>query len=227
MTLIEVMIVIVIVALAAGGLSFGFGALTRSRLRSSCTRMVAAARFAYSRAIVHGKTLRIAFALPGDSFSIQQAHGRVALARTDDPRREAGEPEDTGLARVAIDPWEAAKASLEETYKPSFGASPFGPLTNQAGQTLKRYRDVKLAQGVRITRLQVGHEKEPLSEGNGAVHFFPQGLTEHAIIQLRDESDTVYSVEIHPLTGRAKVRTQAYEVEELLGTGAASEVEQR
>ena len=46
MTLIEVMIVIVIMALAAGGATVALNSVTRAKLRSACVRTVAGARFA-------------------------------------------------------------------------------------------------------------------------------------------------------------------------------------
>ena len=66
-------------------------------------------------------------------------------------------------------------------------------------------------------KLIVPHEPEPLEQGKGAVHFFPGGMTEHAVIQLSDGADAIYSVEIHPLTGRAQIYPEAYEPKELLG----------
>jgi hypothetical protein len=35
------------------------------------------------------------------------------------------------------------------------------------------------------------------------------------VVQLTDASDTVYSVEIHPLTGRARLHDWAFEPEDL------------
>ena len=52
------------------------------------------------------------------------------------------------------------------------------------------------------------------------MYFFPGGVTEQAVIQLSDSSDTVYSVEIRPLTGHARIHNFAYEpVDDLDDTG--------
>src|SRR5690349_22600741 len=87
MTLIEVIVVVVIVALAASGLSFSLGALTRTNLKAGAVKLAAAARFAHYRAVIQGSTVRIAFDLPGNTFSIEEARTKVALARIDDERR--------------------------------------------------------------------------------------------------------------------------------------------
>ena len=48
------------------------------------------------------------------------------------------------------------------------------------------------------------------------MYFFPGGLAEEAVIQLSDSSDAVYSVEIHSLTGNARIHNFAFEpVDEL------------
>ncbi|MFW6197299.1 MAG: hypothetical protein ACOC5B_00405, partial [Myxococcota bacterium] len=137
--------------------------------------------------------------------------GKVVLARTDDPRFE----EQGGSEQAAVDPWSAARARLQDTFEPSFGRSPFQPLTGSDGEALDRYRDVSLGDNIRIMRMYLPHEPAPRVSGRGAVYFFPTGLTEHAVIQLSDGGEErIYSVEVHPLTGRTNVHDFAYEPEE-------------
>lgn len=223
MTLIEVMIVVLILAVAASSLSYGFGALNRTQLRSACMRITAASRFAYNRAISRGTTVRLAFDFEQDTMAIEEAHGRITLARTDDRRRMdiEGDNEDGDADAAAVDPWAAAQARLADTLHPSFGASPFSPIEG------RRYQPAPVAEGVEIERLITPHENDPRERGTGHVYFFPHGQTEHAVVWLTDGADTVFSVEIHPLSGRARVRASAYEPEELMidGDEESSEVE--
>jgi general secretion pathway protein H len=213
MTLIEVVIVVVIVALGASGLSFSLGALTKANLRAGAGKLGAAVRFAYNRAVMKGVTVRIAFDVPGTSFSIEEAGGRVTLARSDDERRESDEG---GEEVVAVDPWVAAQNRVQEALKPTFGASPFKPLADNDGKAISRYTNVSLGRRVQVVKLIVPHHEDPLEQGKGGVHFFPGGMTEHAVIQLSDGADTIYSVEVHPLTGRARIRPGAYEPEQMI-----------
>lgn len=214
MTLIEVLVVVLVVAIAATGLSYGFGALNRTQLRAACMRVTAASRFAYNRAISRGTTVRIAFDFEHDTIAIEEAHGRVTLARTTDRRRQAIEEDaDDGNAAAAVDPWAAAQARLSDTLRPSFGASPFRPIVG------RRYAPSPVAAGVTIERLITPHENEPRERGVGHIYFFPHGQTEHAVVWLGDGSDHVFSVEIHPLSGRARVRASAFEPEELMVDG--------
>ncbi len=215
MTLIEMMIVVIVVALAATGLSYGLGALERTQLRSACMRVGAAARYAYNRSIAQGTTVRLLFDLEQNTVQFEEAHGRVTLARANDPRRQEIEEDSDGNDSVGVDPWEAARARLEDTLRPSFGASPFQAIQG------RRYQAQPLGRGITIERLITPHEPEPREEGRGAIYFFPGGQTEHAVLWLSDGGDRVFSVELHPLTGRVRVRDHAYEPDELLDEGSS------
>jgi prepilin-type N-terminal cleavage/methylation domain-containing protein len=214
-TLIEILVVAVIIGIGASGLSFSLGAMTKANLRGGAGKVAAAVKYSYNRAVMKGTTVRIAFDVPGGSFSIEEGSGRVTLARVDDERRTEGSGED-GEEVVAADPWAAAQSRIDQALKPNLGASPFGPLETSDGKTLERYTNVPLGRRVQIIRLIVPHHPAPLEQGRGAVHFFPGGMTEHAVVHLSDGGDTVYSVEVHPLTGRSRIRAEAYEPEDFL-----------
>ncbi|MBN1653207.1 MAG: prepilin-type N-terminal cleavage/methylation domain-containing protein [Deltaproteobacteria bacterium] len=216
MTLVEVIAVLVVIGLAAGGIGLSIGAINKTELKSSCNRLIAAARFAYNRATIYGTTVRVVFDIPSGEFSLQEAHGRVVLARRDDERLSAGEETDEDRG-VDVDPWKAAQSRVNESFKPNLGSSSFGPISGLGGKSLSRYSQVSLGRRIKIVRLIVAHEPVPRESGQGAVYFFPGGMTEHAVIHLSKGDDTVYAVEIHPLTGRGKVYNFAYEPPALLG----------
>jgi general secretion pathway protein H len=210
MTLIEIIVVVIIIALAATGITYSLSALTRANLRSSCMTVTAGARYAYNRAISQGNTVRLVFDLDTDQMSFEEAHGRVTLARLDDATRAELEDGEDG---TAVDPWAAAQARLSDTLRPSFGASPFTAIPG------RRYQARPLASGIAIQQLIVPHEPEPRTEGRGAIYFFPGGQTEHAVLWVADGNDRVYSIELHPLTGRTRVHDFAYEPEVMLDDG--------
>jgi prepilin-type N-terminal cleavage/methylation domain-containing protein len=214
MTLIEMIVVVVILAFAASGLSFSLGALTRTQLKSGAAKLASAVSYAYNRAVVQGTTVRIVFELPGNSFSIEEAHGPVALSRVDDERRK--NTLEKGGEVVAVDAWAAARNRISEALRPSFGASPFHAIASDDGKTIARYQKVSLGRRVQLVKLTVPHEPAPLEQGKGAIHFFPAGMTEHAVLQLSDGGDGVYSVEVRPLTGRCRIYAEAYEPKQML-----------
>jgi prepilin-type N-terminal cleavage/methylation domain-containing protein len=215
MTLIEVLAVIAIIGLTSGILGLGFGAWVRADLKSGCNQVLSAARFAYNRALIRGATVRLTFAIPGSELAVEETHGRVTLARADDERRKTGE-ESSDSRGADVDPWKAAKARLQDTFKPSLGASSFEALTDEKGKSLAKYSKIVLGRRVRIVKLITPHDLAPRESGKGSIYFFSGGLTEHAVVQLSDGADTVYSVEIHPLTGRGQVYAKAYEPPEIL-----------
>jgi len=214
MTLLEVVIVVVIMAIGASGLTFSLGALARTNLKAGTAKLASAVRYAYNRAVVQGTTVRIAFDLPSSKFSIEEAHGKVVLDRGDGFRRQHGVEQDERQSG-GVDPWAAAQNRIDEALQPTLGASPFGPLQGKSG-SLKRYSDVSLGRRVQIVRLIVPHEPEPRQDGRGAIYFFPGGYGEHAVLHVSDGGEGVFSVEVHPLTGRSTIHNEAYEPRELL-----------
>lgn len=201
-TLIEVILVITIIAVIVTGATFGIGAVTRTRLRSASFKVMSAARFAYSRAITQGTTTRLRFDFEKDTMAIEEADTPVTLATDEQLDSDTGD---------AIDPWDLARSRLEKPLETPMPTSPFRPIANQSGKVIERYTAQPVGDGIEIEALITPHEIEKRTEGEGSVYFFPGGLTEHAVIQLRDSSETIYSVEIHPLTGNAKIHNFAFE----------------
>lgn len=201
-TLIEVILVVAIIAVVVTGATFGVGAITRTRLRSSAFKVASAARFAYNRSLTQGTTTRLLFDFEKNTMAVEETDTPVTLATEAQLESDAGE---------AVDPWDLARARLEKPLDPIEPSSPFQPITNQGGTVLKRYTAHPVGDGISIHALFTPHETDKRIDGDGSVYFFPGGLTEHAVIQLSDSSDTVYSIEIHPLTGNARIHNFAYE----------------
>lgn len=216
MTLIEIIIVTVIMALASLGISFSLGALSRANLKAGAGKLGAAMRYAYNRAVTHGTTVRVVFKIPGNVFSIEEAHAGVLLSTKKD-REEKRALNAAGKTVDAVDPWAAAESRIKTPDKPTVGASPFAPLENELGDIMKRYTNVSLGSGVQFIKLIVAHEPEPRTTGEGAVHFFPGGRSERALVELGDGRDGVYTIEVRALTGRIKVYGEAHESTDMVG----------
>jgi prepilin-type N-terminal cleavage/methylation domain-containing protein len=201
-TLIEVILVIAIIAFVITGATFGLGAITRTRLRSSAFRVASAAQFAYNRSLTQGTTTRLQFDFEKNTMAVEETDTPVTLATEEQLDAEGGE---------AVDPWDLARSRLEKPLSPTVPKSPFQPITNRSGKALDRYTAKPIGDGVAIHGLITPHEAHTRTDGEGAVYFFPGGVTEHAVIQLSDSSETVYSIEIHPLTGNPRIHNFAYE----------------
>jgi hypothetical protein len=184
--------------------------------------MMALARYAYHRALTNGTTVRLSLDLGRSTFALSEAYGRITLVRSDAPLRErAREDDDEGRDPGAgIDAWEMARARLEkplgdpnELAPPS---SPFEAITTPSGKAMERFKTQPVGDNIRIIKVIVAHEADPKTDGTTDLFFFPSGLTQHAVIQMADKSDTIFSVELHPLTGKGTVHDSPYEPEVLM-----------
>ena len=202
-TLIEVIMVIAIVAVVVSGATLGLGALTRTRLRSAAFKVMSAAQYAFNRSVTHGTTTRLLFDFDKNTMSVEETATPVTIANLEQLESDPG---------TAVDPWEMARARIEKPLEPiPTPTSPFSPITTSTGKPIKRYQPQPLGDGVAVHAIVTPREEEPRSEGEGGVYFFPGGVTEHTVIQLTDGSDTIYSIEIHPLTGNGRIYPYAYE----------------
>lgn len=86
----------------------------------------------------------------------------------------------------------------------------FKPLEGKKGE--KR----ELQGSTRFLKIFTPHNPSAVEEGKAYIYFFPRGISEHSIIQVTNEDEIIYSIEIHPLTGRAKLHSFEVEPEEEL-----------
>ena len=162
--------------------------------------ILAASRYAYGRSVTQGKTVRILLDFEAGTLALEEAHGSVTLART--VRKNQDEEEDDA---GSIDPWESARSKLSTTLDPTAYTSPFSPITGSDGSALKKYKPHSLGSGVEVRRMILPHRQDPVTEGQDALYFFPGGFNDRAVVELAYD-DTVYSVEIFPLSGDGRVR---------------------
>jgi prepilin-type N-terminal cleavage/methylation domain-containing protein len=196
MTLMEIMIVIVIIALATGGMTYAVGALGRTKLRAGAMHLVAAARYARHRALTSGKTVRVVIDIDTSLMSIEEASGGITLA---DPNREDGSSDDE-----AINPWESAQEMMAHPDRPATGTSAFGPIINPDGSVNSRYTDIAL-EGCRVISFRTPHEPTARERGRVSFYYFPNGTGEHTYVVLSDASDRKLTVELDPLAARGQI----------------------
>ncbi len=202
-TLIEVILVVVIIAVIVSGATLGLGALTRTRLRSAAYQVMSATQYAYSRSVTHGTTTRVQFDFEKGTMAVEETERPVTMANFEQLEADTG---------AAVDPWEMARQRLERPLEESTAqVSAFSPIGNGFGKPIKRYQPHELGDGISIHALVTPRDDKPRTEGEGGVYFFPGGVTEHTVVQLKDSSERIYSVEIHPLTGKGTIYPYAYE----------------
>jgi general secretion pathway protein H len=221
-TLIEVIVVIAVVGLIMGLGIKGFRSLNRSDLRAASTHLAGTIRFLFDRASTTGKTHRLVldleqgrywaeasddkFYIPRDTESPEAAARREELEaqqeKDDEEKRanqekEAADRSDSNTGDTSFD---MAKLEVGE-FKPKrarFAA--FKELVYKP-ETLKKSLVLRSVYTPRVT--------DPVTAGRAYIYFFPLGQTEPAIVTLSDQQgETIYSLVVHPLTGRVKVYDQ-------------------
>ncbi len=73
----------------------------------------------------------------------------------------------------------------------------------------------ELKKPLKFLRVEKKGYKEPFTQGITYIYFFPQGLSEEAIIQLRASENLQWSLAINPLTGHSDVVTRLLTLKEL------------
>jgi general secretion pathway protein H len=193
-TLVEVLIVVALIGLLAGGAIFGSGMLGSSRLRGAATLVATAVRTGIARANTIGRPTRLVLDLETERITLEEASSSRML-------REKSKP--AGGAQVATELEQTAKAESDRILEgPKAPRTAFQPVPAFADSNGGR----ELGRGIDIVQAETEHDEEPVTSGRAYVYFWPGGVAERAHIQLRraGEPDGL-TVIVSALTGRTKV----------------------
>ncbi len=199
-TLIEIMMVMALASLLATSAAVGFSSLRRGRLRAGAAHVASAMRRAYVHALTTGRTTRLVFAVGGNRYWIEDTDDAHVLDASD-PLRQGG----------AAPTAEAAEAAARDRARDIARQRPRAPRAEFNRPRGQRYEPRALADDVTIARLFTSQAEEPREEGDGYVYFWAGGIGERSVVQLRGASGEVYSVVLHPLTGRSEIFDRAVE----------------
>ncbi len=218
-TIIELMIVIVLIAIIVTGAAMGMGALTGGKLQSSAWMIVSASRYAYSRAVSRGTTVRMVLDFDARTVQLQETSGRVVLNRDDetgvglnreefeDEYKADGSVEEHGMEDRLKDIGPSITGqSLSDGTSPTTFTDPFlaSMQSGFAGSGNTRYRGPRfeviegrrgeartLPGDVGFSRVYSEHAPAPIEGGgkNAFVYYFPGGTSELTYIQLSDFDD--------------------------------------
>jgi general secretion pathway protein H len=208
-TLIEVMIAMGLVALMVTGSVLGLRSVAKSDLRSSATRMAGAIRYLFDRASTTGKVHRMVFDFDNGKYWAESSDDPFILAggkETEETRRKLAEKiakEDEAKQK------QAEKDSFFGSAIPSkYLPKPFIPKRAKFDAFKEMtVRPITLKSSVVLADIYTPRLLKPLDQGKGYLYFFPLGMTEAAVIHLTDKKgESVYSLIVHPLTGRVTVK---------------------
>lgn len=217
LTLVEVMVVLVLMALLTTSLVFGSGALFGAERRAAASLIIVAVRKGLAEANGLGKPVRLSIDMSTGRLLLEVSQSRQALRTPTKPTDQAQEDPAAESAEIA-EAVQTAQSAGESLLKvPVDSASGFSPLDvlGQDGAIPGRQIDAS----IKITKVQTEHDPEPLTEGKAFIYFWPGGMTERAIVQLgRGLDDDGLTVEVSPLTGRARIVSGKQELPQPLST---------
>lgn len=216
-TLIEVLVVLTIVAGLMGAAVYGLGMVTASDLRDQAMRLTAVMKDTWSRAATEQVNYRLVLDLDANSYWVEVSDADVVT------RLELQEKFDADNKRARLEEERqrdanrrnAAASDLFVDSDP-FGisrATRFEPADSEAIDH-KNFRD-----GIRLHQVLTTAQDTPITQGQVAVSFFPDGFQEPIIIVLKDERGSYYSLVNEPLTGRVKIYSRLIEDRDLLDLG--------
>jgi prepilin-type N-terminal cleavage/methylation domain-containing protein len=219
MTLVEILVIVAIVALVASVAVASIGSLGRTRLRGSAYMVAAAVQRAFSYAATHGENARIVVDLDEHVLTIEGGEGRLLVDRSveggvEDPDEEGDEvPADEGGGdeEDSFD-FDLGVETLTEQIRTGFHAGEvprykppvFAPIPGHA------FDGRELEPRVQFLAVHSFLYDEPKREGEAYIYFFPDGMGDHAVVQLTNRAGEIYSVEVQPLMGRAAVYNYAF-----------------
>jgi len=207
-TLIEILVVMSLIALVVASASMGFRALLKSDLRTSASKMAATMRYLFDRASTTGKVHRMVLDMDQGRYWAEVSEDRFLM----DGGRETAETRQRLLEKLNKEAEDAKKRAearlgldeMQARYRPE----EFRPKRAQFNTFREMVvKPVVLKGNTVITDVFTPRLAEPLTSGRGYIYFFPLGMSEAAIVHLADKKrETQYSLVIHPLTGRVRIK---------------------
>lgn len=190
-TLLEVMVVLgIVVALVAMAIPRLSG--SNNQMRQTVRKLSSITRQLQNTAKLKGAVYRIAIDLKdgpkanGQEFWIEASSARTVLT----PEEMNDRPLD--------------KDKKDEEKPPSlFSPDP------------KMMKPVVLPGGMHIEGVELKRHEGEITSGKAYIHFFPQGLADEAVIHLRGGEKLVWSLVIHPLTGKTDIATERVTLRDL------------
>lgn len=181
-TLIELIIVVALIAMAMGITVSVRSNTATIQMRKQSTRLSASIRYAYNQAATLNTAFRIVFDLTEQAYWLEESTTDFLL-QSDEKKKE----EENKI-----------KEDQTQTTTPAFGESKD-----------KVFKKIKFKKKIKIRDIFVAHQEEPVDQGKAYLYFFPTGLTESAMIHLSNaEEDYNFTILVNPITGHSKIKNE-------------------
>jgi general secretion pathway protein H len=218
-TLLEIMVVIAIMGLL---MTVGLGAyrsMTKADLVKDANRLGSLMRRASELASETGELERLTIDLDKHTAVVETCSGTIQVQRNPElgkplDAKETKHELDNARDRLKADPQRAKfqSASPEDATKLAaalaghhVGDQQCAPALDVfSGDSEGRPLAMELHDDIKIRQVWVQHHDDSVTSGTVAIHFFPMGWAEKAIIEL-GSGDTTYTIHVHGLTGQVDI----------------------
>lgn len=185
-TLIELIVVVAVMMAVTLAVATGVNNIRGASAQAEAGKVATAVRYLYNLAVVSGRNQRLVIDLDTRTW---WGEGQTS----DDP------------CQGFLLPGENSDEGTDEQLKKTGGF--------EASKTTLLQKN-ELDKGVKFAGVLTSHDDQPVEKGQAFINFFPNGTTEHALIQLNADDDW-NTVEVFALQGTAKVHPGKVEFDEL------------
>ena len=216
-TILELLIALALIGLAATLAVGGVRRLAKSDLRGGAAKLAGAVRYLFDRASTTGKVHRLVFDFEEGKYWAEVSDDRFFMPRereTDESREKeaeeiAREEEEAKEAEARGESRADEEAAFEELIDPSrYQPTEYKPKRPRFEMFQEQALKTVTLKNAKLAGLFTPRYREPVATGKGYLYFFPLGQTEPAIIHVSDEEGEVfYSLLVHPLNGKVKVHS--------------------
>lgn len=206
-TLLEVGIAVGLAGLMLAIAVPSINAVTAAELKETTGMLQGLMRDTYARAALSGNSHRVVMDLGQRAYWVEASQGGVVMPRTRiSPNREGVvilDPVDERIEDITD------STDVEDRTKVELYRNPTWEKVSFPGRdSLDENKAQKLPSDVLFKKIWVDHLEDFATDGQVAIHFFPGGYTQEAIVTLSDneEDGRTLSLVTQPLTGEIWVQ---------------------
>lgn len=219
MTVLELMIVLAIIAMASLLVRSGFRMLTRADLVENSTDLAAVLRRTSQLSVETGELHRVVLDLDKQGYAVEVCEGATGIERNakvkvdDKAKAEALRKGQDKLQSMGSDAMQLQDPEAVEKRALAIAGHHVAdreckPVTDgiTGDATGKGWaRPLRVKRGIKFKEVWVQHRDDSVTKGQVAIYFFPMGSSEKSVIELTDGSET-FTVLVYGLTGGVELR---------------------